>query len=145
MAPLVVLFVVTGAIRTAGWLFDVAVIDSWVVAVRVGLAAMFVVTAIAHFAQPRRDALIAMVPPTLPSAPLLVTVTGVLELAGAVGLLIPASAPVAAGCLAVLMVVMFPANIRAARSSGGIKTMPLPVRAVVQIVFVAACLVVVLA
>ncbi|MEU6561670.1 DoxX family protein [Nocardia nova] len=140
MAPLVVLVVVTGIARLAG-AFDVEWLDSWPHALRIGLAAMFLLTASAHFLQPRRDGLIAMVPSRLPSAPALVTLTGILEVAGAVGLLIPPVAPIAASALVVLMVVMFPANVRAARADLGIKTMPLPVRTVVQVVFIAAAVV----
>lgn len=76
---------------------------------------MFVVTGAAHFAPPLRRDLIAIVPPTLPAPGLLVSVTGVLELAGAVGLLMPATRGVAAVGLVLLMLAMFPANIYAAR------------------------------
>ncbi|MGW5051819.1 DoxX family protein [Actinokineospora sp. NPDC004072] len=138
MAPLVVLVVMTGLARLAG-VIGVPWLDSWPHAAQVGLAAMFALTASAHFTRPRRDHLIRMVPPNLPNPAALVTLTGVLELAGAVGLLVPWTARAAALCLAALMVVMFPANVHAARAGGGIKTMPLPVRAVVQVVFIAAC------
>ena len=43
------------------------------------------------------------------------TVTGVLELLGAAGLLLPATRVAAAVCLLVLMLAMFPANVYAAR------------------------------
>src|SRR5262245_54368494 len=56
-----------------------------------------------------------MVPPSLPHPGALVTVTGIAELAGAVGLLGPAVSRWAALGLAVLLVAMFPANIHAAR------------------------------
>ncbi len=56
-----------------------------------------------------------MVPPRLPRPDLLVTVTGVLELVGAVGLLVPATARLAAAGLGLLMLAMFPANVSAAR------------------------------
>ncbi|MFR9751368.1 DoxX family protein [Nocardia sp. 004] len=143
MAPLVVLVVVTAIARLIGGL-GVDLLDSWAHATALGLAAMFVLTASAHFVQPRRAALIAMVPPRLPNPPALVTLTGVLELVGAVGLLIPATTDLAAACLIALLAVMFPANIRAARADLGIKTMPLPLRALVQVVFIAACTVVLL-
>ncbi|MBF6174842.1 DoxX family protein [Nocardia blacklockiae] len=138
MAPLIVLVVVTGVTRLLGWL-AVDWLDSWPHAARLGLAAMFLLTASAHFLQPRRDALIAMVPPRLPAAAGLVTLTGVFEAAGAVGLLIPPVAPVAAALLAVLLLTMFPANVRAARADLGIKTMPLPLRTLVQVIFLGAC------
>ncbi|MFF0493405.1 DoxX family protein [Nocardia sp. NPDC004068] len=139
MAPLITLVVVTALARLAGWLDLADWLDSWPHAARIGLAAMFALTASAHFLSPRRDGLIAMVPPRLPAPAALVTFTGILELAGAIGLLIPPVAPVAAVCLAVLMVVMFPANVRAARAGIGVKTMPLPARTLVQVLFVAAC------
>lgn len=142
MAPLVVLVAVTGLGRTLGWA-GVDWLDSWPHAAQVGLAAMFALTASAHFTQPRRRLLIAMVPPRLPNPPALVSLTGVLEIAGAIGLLIPPTSRVAAGCLAVLLVAMFPANVRAARMDFGIKTMPLPMRTATQALFIGACVVVV--
>ncbi|MGY2006267.1 DoxX family protein [Nocardia gipuzkoensis] len=143
MAPLVVLAAVTALARLIGWLTGNDWLDSWAHSTALGLAAMLVLTASAHFLQPRRDALIAMVPPRLPNAPALVTLTGVLELAGAVGVLIPATADLAAACLIALLVALFPANVRAARADLGIKTMPLPLRALVQVLFIAACVVVI--
>ncbi|MVU81471.1 DoxX family membrane protein [Nocardia sp. ET3-3] len=139
MAPLIVLIVVTGLARIAGWLHATDWLDSWPHAARLGLAALFALTSSAHFLQPRRDGLIAMVPPRLPNPAALVTVTGFLELAGAVGLLIPWAAPLAAICLAVMLVCLFPANVRAAREGSGIQTMPLPLRGLVQVLFIGAC------
>ncbi|WP_028479830.1 DoxX family protein [Nocardia sp. CNY236] len=142
MAPLIVLVTTAAITRLIGWLAGVDPLDSWAGATAAGLAAMFVVTASAHFLQPRRGALIAMVPARLPSPSALVTLTGVLELVGAVGLLVPATAALAAAGLIALLVVMFPANIRAARAGRGITTMPLPLRAAVQGGFILACVVV---
>ena len=88
MAPLIALVLGTLAARLVGWL-GVDYVGSWPAAIAVGLAAMFLVTGIAHFVNPLRRDLIAIVPPRLPAAGLLVTVTGVLELLGAVGLLYP--------------------------------------------------------
>ncbi|NUT50758.1 MAG: hypothetical protein HOV94_26130, partial [Saccharothrix sp.] len=73
MAPLVVLIVVTGLARLVG--LGVDWFDSWPRAVAVGLAAMFVLTGSAHFTRPRRDHLVAMVPPGLPAPAALVTAT----------------------------------------------------------------------
>ncbi|MFD5180215.1 hypothetical protein ACFWM1_30700 [Nocardia sp. NPDC058379] len=143
MAPFIVLTVVTALARLIGLLTDVSWLDSWPRAIALGLAAMFALTASAHFLEPRRTALIAMVPPRLPNAAALVTLTGVLELAGAAGLLIPATAPLSAACLFALLLAMFPANIRAAHADLGIKSMPLPARTALQALFLAACAVVV--
>jgi len=122
MAPLVALVVGTLAARLIGWL-GVDYVSSWPSAVAVGLALMFLVTVTAHFVNPLRRDLIAIVPPRLPlSGPvarhvrgLLVTITGVLELLGAAGLLYAPTRAAAAATLGVLMVAMFPANVYASR------------------------------
>jgi len=100
---------------------------------------MFVVTGAAHFVQPLRGALIAIVPPSLPAPGTLVTVTGVLELFGAVGLLIPQSRVAAAVCLGLLMLAMFPANIYAAgeKRSEHAPDTPLVPRTLMQALFLA--------
>jgi len=94
MAVIVTLVLGTLVARVAGWL-GLDYVDSWPQAVAVGLAAMFVMTGIAHFVNPLRRDMIAIVPPRLPAAGPLVTITGVLELTGAAGLLTrpPASRP----------------------------------------------------
>ncbi|HEV7707723.1 MAG TPA: DoxX family membrane protein [Asanoa sp.] len=138
MAPLVFLVIGFVLARVAG-LAGVDALDGWHPALRVGLALMFVVTGLAHFAPRMRAGMIAMVPPRLPRPGVLVTVTGVLELAGAVGLLIPATARLAAGALALLMIAMFPANVSAARrglSLGGRPVEPIGRRTVLQVLWV---------
>lgn len=143
MAPLITLLVGSIAARIVGWL-GVAYVDSWVSALAVGLAAMFMVTGVAHFVSPLRADMVAIVPPRLPRPALLVTVTGVLELLGAVGLLVPATRVAAAVCLFVLMLAMFPANVYASRMPDPPKSMTarLSVRIAVEAVFLAAALVV---
>jgi uncharacterized membrane protein len=77
----------------------------------------------------------------LPQPALLVGITGVLELAGAAGLLWRRSAPWVAGGLTVLLVAMFPANVYAALvglTLAGAAAMPLLPRTVLQLVFLAA-------
>ncbi len=140
MAPLLALLIGFGAARLAG-LLGVDPLDSWHPALRVGLALMFTLTGVAHFAAKRRGDLIAMVPPTLPRPDLLVTVTGVLELAGAVGLLIPVTAAWAAAGLALLLLAMFPANVSAARRGLTLAGQPvtsLGPRTALQVLFLAA-------
>ena len=140
MAPLITLVAGTALARLLG-LLGVDALDAWPPALRVGLALMFVLTGLAHFGLGRRDGLIAMVPPRLPRPDLLVTLTGILELAGAVGLLIPGTARPAAACLALLMLLMFPANVSAARrrlNLAGRPATPLTARIPMQILFVAA-------
>ncbi|HUO39426.1 MAG TPA: hypothetical protein VMU34_16990, partial [Mycobacterium sp.] len=65
MVPAIVLVAVTLAARLAGWL-GLPYADGWPSAIAVGLSAMFFVTGVAHFTPPRRDGLIAIVPPRLP-------------------------------------------------------------------------------
>jgi uncharacterized membrane protein len=84
-----------------------------------------------------------MVPSVFPSPELLVTLTGIAEVVGAVGLLVPRVAPWAAGGLALLLLAMFPANVHAARAGlelGGAPVTPLVPRTVLQLVFLAAVL-----
>jgi len=143
MAPLITLLAGSIAARIVGWL-GVDYVDTWVKAIAVGLAAMFVLTGVAHFVPPLRDNLIAIVPPQLPAPGLLVSITGVLEFLGAVGLLVPVTRVAAAVCLLLLMLAMFPANIYAARMPNPPKSMTtrLPLRTAEEIVYLAAAVVV---
>jgi uncharacterized membrane protein len=143
MAVIVTLVLGTLGARLVGWL-GVDYVNSWPQAFAVGLAAMFVMTGVAHFVNPLRRDMISIVPPQLPAAGLLVTITGVLELAGAAGLLYPPTRVAAAVCLFVLMLVMFPANIYAARMPNPPKSMTsrLDVRTVEEVVYLAAAVVV---
>src|SRR5689334_10976433 len=143
MAVIITLVLGTLGARVAGWL-GVDYVDSWPQAIAVGLAAMFVMTGVAHFVNPLRRDMIAIVPPRLSAAGLLVTITGVLELAGAAGLLYPPTRVAAAVCLFALMLVMFPANVYAARMPDPPKSMTtrLDVRTVEEVVYLAAAVVV---
>lgn len=85
----------------------------WWTALRSALAIMFLLTASAHWGKRRAD-LIRMVPMGLPRPDLLVTITGFCEILRAAGLLISRAAPVAAFGLTLLLIALFPANIRAA-------------------------------
>ncbi len=142
MIPFLVLVISTLALRALG-AAGLHALDSWVWCLRGGLALMFLLTASAHWGKRRRE-LIAMAPPIFPRPDVLVSVTGVLEIAGAVGLLIPMTAAAAAVCLAVLLVALFPANVRAARRKltiGGRPATPLPLRALLQLTFIGALIV----
>ena len=78
---------------------------------RIALAALFVVTGAAHFMV--TEPMAQMVPPPFPPVAT-VLATGVLEILGAIGLLVPRTSTLAAWCLLALLVAMFPANIYAA-------------------------------
>ncbi len=137
-APVITLLGATavfGSLALAG----VSPWDQWPVWLRWALAAMFLLTASARLG-PARHALEAMVPPRLGHARVLVGLTGALEALGAVGLLIPSVASIAAWCLATLLVAMFPANVSAARRQqrmGRRPATPLPIRTLHQLLFLA--------
>lgn len=79
-----------------------------------------------------------MVPPAFPNPEFLVTVTGVLEIAGAIGLLWHYTMKIAATGLVLLLVVMFPANVYAAQQGVtllGKRVMKVPTRLLLQILF----------
>jgi uncharacterized membrane protein len=141
MAPAIVLLASFAVLRCLG-LLGVTVMDNWDTPLRGALCAMFLLTASAHWGRGRPD-LIRMVPTMFPSAGTIVSITGVLETLGAVGLLIPATARAAATCLAVLLVAMFPANIRAAKEGLtilGRPAMGIVLRGAIQVIFVGALL-----
>jgi uncharacterized membrane protein len=137
MVPIITLTAATLLARLTG-LLGVDSLD-WQTSLRIGLAAMFLITGIVHFVPKFRDDMIRMIPERLPQPAALVAVTGVLELAGAAGLLVPATAPAAAICLALLLTAMFPANVSAARRGiplAGKPATPLGIRTAEQILFI---------
>ena len=137
MAPLVVLACVTGLVRVAGARGLIAA-PTWADALRGGLAAMFLVTGTAHFVGMREE-LIAMVPPSLPAPGLLVSITGLLEILGALGLLWRRTTRAAAVALGSLMIAMFPANVYVATHDLETEWLDnLIPRTLLQLVFLAA-------
>src|SRR5580692_461049 len=90
MVPLIVLIVGCAVFWCAGWL-GVAIFQHTGAVLRAALGLMFFLTASAHWGKRRPD-LIRMVPSVFPRPDLLVTVTGVLEVLGAIGLFIPSTA-----------------------------------------------------
>ncbi len=142
MVPLFVLLISFAILRLAGF---VAVVwrDNWRIPLRIALFLMFMLTASAHWGRGRPD-LIRMVPNAFPAPGVIITVTGLLEIVGGVGLLFPHTARAAAICLAILLIAMFPANTRAARQRLtvlGRTAMSVPVRGAIQAIFVGALLV----
>jgi uncharacterized membrane protein len=137
----VIVLIVLGAAmllaRLAGAV-GVEALDSWPAATRVGLAAMLLLTASAHFNAMRHD-LARMVPPAIPHPMEFVYFTGVCEIFGAFGLLVPRVRIAAALALIVLFVAVLPANVHAARAGltlGGKPVTPLAVRVPMQILFI---------
>ena len=138
MAPLIVLIVVILLARLAGQ-FGVRSLRDWAAATRVGLAVMFCFTAAAHFNSMRAD-MIRMMPPSVPNPELMVTFTGICEILGAIGLLIPRTRRIAAIALILFLIAVLPANIHAAQAGvtiGGSAATPLIPRIALQVLFIA--------
>jgi uncharacterized membrane protein len=89
----------------------------------------------------RTDLTASIIPPAFPARHFLVLLTGVCEIAGAVGLFVPSVREPAAFWISVMMVAIFPANVYAAgKVIGGLPMPSVPVRTAMQIVFIALVL-----
>ena len=141
MAPLIVMIVGWVVFRLLGAVGALNAGASWSGALRYALAAMFLFTAASHFAPRTRVDLVRMVPPVFPRPDLLVTITGIFEFVGAIGLLLPPFVPLAALALSVLLIAMFPANVYAAQHEltiGGRPATPLALRFPLQLFWIGA-------
>ena len=98
------------------------------------LALFFIAAGISHFLGMGKF-FVSIVPKGLPSPQLIVQLTGVLEVLGGVGLLIPATRTVTGICLIVFLIAVFPANIEAARMHLPYSN-PLWLRALAQVVLI---------
>ncbi|MFD6393519.1 hypothetical protein [Nocardia sp. NPDC060259] len=145
---LLLLFVPTVLLRLLG-AAGLARFGTWRECAAHGLAVMLTATGIAHFmpdsvtVMPSHDDLAAMVPTYVPFPHVMVYVTGLLELLGAAGLVVRATRAGAGVALAVLFVVMLPANIHAALADiplDGEPPTPLWFRIPEQIVFITVAL-----
>ncbi|GAA2228595.1 hypothetical protein GCM10010413_26180 [Promicromonospora sukumoe] len=139
--PLPVLLITVTALARLLGLLAVPALDSWHDAARVGVAAVYLLAASGRLIPRVRADLVRMVPPGLPRPDMLVAGTGVLELAGAIGLLVPTTASAAAICLGLLTLAMTPANISAARRGvlfGGQPPTPVGRRLAEQALYLAA-------
>jgi uncharacterized membrane protein len=114
-----------------GWL-------QWVL--RVIAVLPLLVSGVLHFT--RTELMASIIPPFFLDRPQLVLLTGVLEFAGALGLLSPAFARVSSVCLAVFMIAIFPSNVYAAgQTVGGLHMPSVPVRLAMQVVYILLLLV----
>jgi hypothetical protein len=96
MAPLIVLIIAS----IVFWLIGragVTLFQPFGTDLRTALTLMFLLTASAHWGKRRAD-LIRMVPTVFPRPDLLVSVSGVLEIIGAIGLRIPVTTPAVLCC-----------------------------------------------
>ncbi|MBD3919636.1 DoxX family protein [Paenibacillus sp. PR3] len=139
MIPLFALVISWVLFRLIG-LAGVTYLDDWHTSLQAAVAVMLLLTASAHWGSKRKD-LVSMVPPSFPKPGRIVTITGYLEIAGAIGILIPAVSLYAAIGLALLLIAMFPANVYAARHKLTLDGRPvpsLPIRTLLQLIFLAA-------
>jgi uncharacterized membrane protein len=138
MAPLLCLIVSFLFFRILGleWRY----FADWHFALRAALGAMFLLTASAHWGKRRPD-LIRMVPASVGNPGVWITLTGIAEIAIAVGLQIRTLAPWVAVIAVVMLCCLFPANMKAARERLTILRKPVlsvGPRLLIQLVFIAA-------
>jgi uncharacterized membrane protein len=79
---------------------------------RISIAVLFCFTALGHFTKPRE--MLEMLPPWVPSRKLVILLSGVLELAFAIGILIPAISRLTAIAAIVFLFLVAPLNIYSA-------------------------------
>jgi uncharacterized membrane protein len=85
----------------------------------------------------RADLVAGIIPPVFPARVFLAVFTGILEVAGAIGLFLPLFRRPAAFCIALMMVAIIPANVYVAGKTIEGLTMPsITVRTAMQIVYV---------
>ncbi|HYL82621.1 MAG TPA: DoxX family protein [Candidatus Angelobacter sp.] len=111
---------------------------SWSADVRDGLAVMLLFTGSAHFG-PMKEDFIRMMPPRFPWARTMVFFTGLCEIAGAIGLVIPATRLAAGIALILFFIAVLPANIYAARAGVTLRGRPataLWLRVPMQVLFI---------
>jgi len=90
-------------------------VTQWII--RIALAAVFLVMGVNHFLPATARGMAAMVPPALKtrvSGKTLVRFTGLCEIAGAVGILVPFTRFAAGIALVLFLIAVFPANAYAA-------------------------------
>ena len=138
MLVLIVLLVSWLAFRAIG-AAGVHAVATWQDCARYALVVMFLFTATAHFNKMKHD-LARMIPTSFPRPLMIVYITGVLELLGAAGLVLPQFRRFGGICLIALLVGMFIANVNAAQRGvtlRGKPPTPLWLRAPMQILFIA--------
>ena len=115
---------------------------NWQASARDALSLMLVFTGISHFTFMKED-FVRMMPPSIPWPGGLVYCTGLCEIAGAVGLLLPEFRRAAAYTLIAFFLAVLPANIHAARAGITLRGKPaisLWLRIPMQMLFIAIAL-----
>ena len=137
MTSIFVLAISFVLLRGVGWL-GVKQLSSWRDAGRGALVIMFLFTGASHFTSMKYD-FAAMIPAPLPNDLWVIYLSGVLEIAGTIGLLIPRTRKLAGICLVLLLVALFPANVYAALNEiplRGEAPTPLWLRGPMQLLFI---------
>jgi uncharacterized membrane protein len=137
MVSLFVLLISFILLRGLGWL-GVKRLSSWRDAGRSALVIMFLFTGFSHFSSMKYD-FAAMIPAPLPNGLWVIYLTGLFEIAGAIGLLIPRTRKVAGICLVLLLVGLFSANVNAALNEiplRGEAATPLWIRTPMQLLYI---------
>jgi uncharacterized membrane protein len=137
MVSLAVLAVSFVLLRLIG-VFGVSRLPSWRAAGRAALAVMFLFTGSMHFSSLKHD-FAAMIPDPLPDGLWVIYLTGLFEIAGGIGLLVPRTRKLASRCLILLLVAMFAANVNAVVNDiplGGDAPIPLWLRAPMQLLYI---------
>ena len=117
----------------------VGALATWAGATRYALATMLLFTASAHFTKMKND-LVRMMPDWIPQPMALIYFTGLCEIAGAIGLLLPGMRRAAGIALIVFFILVFPANVKAARTGiavGSKRPTPFWLRTSMQTLFIA--------
>jgi uncharacterized membrane protein len=138
MTVLIVLLMSLFLFRGMGAL-GFATFPSWPAATRHAVAVMLLFTASAHFTSMKED-LIRMVPRWAPRPRAVVFATGICEILGAIGLLLPMAQRITGMALIPFLVAVFPANGHAAGAGvtlRGQPATPVWVRAPMQLLFIA--------
>jgi uncharacterized membrane protein len=137
MAPLFILVISFLVLRVIG-LLGVRRLSSWKEAGLLAVVIMFLFTGSTHFTAMNHD-YAAMLPGFVPMKVWVIHLTGLLQIAGAVGLLIPRTRRLAGLSLALLLVAMFPGNVYAAVNEvpfRGEPPTPLWLRTPIQLLFI---------
>lgn len=139
MAPLLVLVAATILGRLLGYM-RLPALSNWRTAARFGLVVMFVFTGSSHFGGMKHD-FAAMIPPPLTGQLWVIHVTGLLQIAGAIGLLMHRTQRPAGLGLFLLLLAIFPANVYAALQGVQFRGAPptdIWLRGAIQCVFLVA-------
>jgi uncharacterized membrane protein len=138
VASLFVLVLTAVALRIAGWL-GVTPLTSWRTVGRTSSSVMLLFTGSSHFSSMKED-FMAMLPDPVPKDVRIIYITGLAEIAGAIGLLIPNTRRAAGVALVIQLAAMFPANVNATLTDIPLRGKPpttLWLRAPMQLLYIA--------